>query len=321
MKKFLLSLCLLLISVSLFAEIRSTTKELKKGIHYSVDSSVNIRKEASLSSDKIGKVNLGDKIEVLEKTDVYFESEGIYDCFYKIKCNAGTGYMFGGYISDNDDNLIFESKEYVYFDKCYDCTINIPKKISSKFFYNLSDDNKSVLRPYFMYDEDSDFYNYTEYAGEAPSLEKLLEIEKILRKVKGEIFERKFSKASLYAKNSSAIKKTELIYDKISEISILKNQFSNTSFLLLKIIEYSDMGYVDAIDFITFQNGEFKLKRRCATSAQDGIYSSTNTFIFPNDEGGEKNTIRIKGKYLQGTKVTEEYDVKAIWDGKNFIDK
>lgn len=319
MKKVLLSLCLSVISVSLFAEIKIATKEIKKGIHYSVDSSVNIRKEASLSSEKIGKVNLGDKIEVLEKTDVYFESEGIYDCFYKIKCAAGTGYMFGGYISDNADNLIFENKEYVYFDKSYDCSIYIPKKISSKTFYNLSADNQSVLRPYFM-DNDSVF-DYTEFAGESPSLEKLIEIEKILRKVKGETFERKFSKASLYTKNGSTIKKTDLIYNKISEISILKNQFKNASFLLLKIIEYTDMGYVDATDLITFQNGEFKLKRRCATSAQDGIYSSTNTFIFPNDEGGEKDTIIIKGKYLQGTKVTEEYNEKSIWDGKNFIDK
>ena len=83
--------------------MKISTNEIKNGIHYSIDSSVNIRKTPSLSAEKIGKVNFGDKIEVLEKTEIYFESEGIYDCFYKVKCDLGIGYMFGGYISDNAD--------------------------------------------------------------------------------------------------------------------------------------------------------------------------------------------------------------------------
>ena len=94
MKKILLLLFALLgLSINLFAEIKISTKELKKGMHYSIDSNVNIRKEAALSSEKIGKVNTGDEIEVLEKTEVYFESEGIYDYFYKVKCKGITDLM------------------------------------------------------------------------------------------------------------------------------------------------------------------------------------------------------------------------------------
>ena len=119
MKKALLYFCLSIISINLFAEMKISTKEIKKGIHYSIDTSVNIRKSPSLSAEKMGKVNLGDKIEVLEKTEIYFEAEGIYDCFYKIKCDSGTGYMFGGYISDNAETLRFEENEFSYFDKLY----------------------------------------------------------------------------------------------------------------------------------------------------------------------------------------------------------
>ena len=52
--------------------MKISTNEIKNGIHYSIDSSVNIRKTPSLSAEKIGKVNFGDKIEVLEKTEIYF---------------------------------------------------------------------------------------------------------------------------------------------------------------------------------------------------------------------------------------------------------
>lgn len=92
----------------------------------------------------MGKVNLGDKIEVLEKTEIYFEAEGIYDCFYKIKCDSGTGYMFGGYISDNAETLRFEGNEFRYFDKLYDYKIKLPKRISPQTFYKYSENNDFI---------------------------------------------------------------------------------------------------------------------------------------------------------------------------------
>ena len=132
-----------------------------------------------------------------------------------------------------------------------------------------------------------------------------------------------FSKASLFAFNKAKsinIKK-ELIYKKISELKILKNQFTNTTFISCKMVEASEPHYAEGIELITLQNGAFEIKRRCVTYARDGIYSAQNTFIFPNDKAGEKNYIRIKGKYFRGNEISEEYESKIFWNGMDFIEQ
>ena len=332
MKKVLLYFCLSIITINLFAEIKISTNEIKVGIHYSIDTSVNIRKFPSLSAEKIGKVNLGDKIEVLEKTEVYFESEGIYDCFYKIKFDSGIGYMFGGYISDNTETLRFDGNEFSYFDKLYNYKIKLPKRISSQTFYKYSENNDFIRNHYQKYDEENfsylpkdnkDYFIYIDFAYESPSLEELISAERILKNEKEDFKEFSFSKAMLFATDDSthSIIKKELVYYKISDIKILKNQFSNTAFISYKLLEIDEPYYVDATEFVTLQNGEFKIKRRCANYARDGIYSAENTFIFPNDNGGEKNTIRITGKYIKGNEITEEYDERIFWNGKDFVEK
>ncbi len=279
MKKALLYFCLSIISINLFAEMKISTKEIKKGIHYSIDTSVNIRKFPSLSAEKMGKVNLGDKIEVLEKTEIYFEAEGIYDCFYKIKCDSGTGYMFGGYISDNAETLRFEGNEFSYFDKLYDYKIKLPKRISSQTFYKYSENNDFIRNHYQKYNEEDfsylpkdnkSYFIYIDFAYESPSLEELIAAEKILKTEEEDFKEFSFSKAILFATDDSAH-------------SLIKKEF----------VYY----------------------------ARDGIYSAENTFIFPNDKGGEKNTIRITGKYIKGNEISEEYDERIFWNGKDFVEK
>lgn len=323
MKKIIFTLLILLCTAyNLFAELKISTKELKNGIHYATNSSVNIRKEASLSSEKIGKVNIGDRVEVLEKTNVYFESDGMYDCFYKVKTNSGTGYMFGGYISDNADLLLFQGKEQVYFDKLYDYEIKLPQKIKYKDYNKLSEDKQSVLNRYYHPDyENEDYLIYTEYVDESPSFEQLLKMENILKKAGEKSIQKNFSKLSLFTQNKSSFEKKDIIYYTISDVTLLKNQFTNTSFIKLKFIDAGDFSSVDAIELYTFQNGKFVNKRRCAYYAQEEIYQGVNTFIFPDEIGGEKDTIKIKGKYLAGNKITEEYDLKIIWDGKDFVEQ
>jgi len=322
MKKRNLFLVLLLLctSFNLFAELKISTQELKNGLHYVIDSSVNIRKEASLKSEKIGKVNLGEKIEVLEKTNVYFESEGIYDCFYKVKTSFGTGYMFGGYISDNADVLIFQGKEQNYFDKLYNYEIKIPQNISYKDYNKLSEEKKKVLGQFYQ-DDFNDYFSYTEFVDETPSFERLIEMEKILKNSGEESVEKKYSKLTLFTQNKSSIEKTDIVYNTISEVSLLKNQFTNASFIKIKFIDLAGGSYLDATELYTFQNGKFINKRRCANYAQDEIYQTINTFIFPAEKGGEKDTIKINEKYLTGNTVTEEYETKIIWNGKDFIEK
>ncbi len=315
-KSFSLLIVLFGISLNLFAEITISTNELKKGIHYSVDSSVNIRKEPSFASAKIGKVNLGDLVEVLEKTDVYFESEGICDCFYKVKTDFGIGYMFGGYISDNADTVLFDGKNQTYFDKLYNFTIRIPKKINETDFFRLLDDNQEIL--FAHYKKEKNNFVYFEYAYEEPSLETLIELEKILHSCKGDFTEHKYAKAVLFTLYNTEVVKRDFKYSKISDIKLVKNQFKGTSFVALEIQESSEPYYVDATAFITFQNGVFLEKRRFSKYARDGRYLEENIFVMPGDKGGEKDTVRIIGKYIEGNEVTEKYDVKIFWNGKDF---
>lgn len=318
MKKSIFVIFLLFISLNLFAEVKISTGELKTGIHYSVDSAVNIRKAPSLTSEKIGKVNLADKVEVLEKTEVYFESEGIYDCFYKVKCNCGIGYMFGGYISDNADNLLFDGENRLYFDKLYNYKITIPEKLSSNNFYKYAEDNGFIAMHYR--ENSKGDYTYVDFAYESPSLEELLKVEKVLMKEKENPKEFSFSKVILFSADDSHVVKNELVYSKIDEIKIIKNQFTNTSFISYKLLEVNEPNYIDATEFVTFQNGNFIVKRRYSNYARSGLYQAYNTFIMPLDKGGAKDTIRIIGKYTQSNEITEEYDETIFWNGKDFID-
>ncbi len=322
MKKVCLFSLILFISFSLFAEIKISTQKIAPGLHYSIDSSVNVRSEPSLKSDKIGKVNLGDKVTVLEKTEVYFESEGIYDCFYKVECSFGTGYMFGGYISDNADNLVFNGKEQVYFDKKYDYLLSIPYEISIDFASNLKEEDKDVLKKHYFMTGDSDYLDFVEYADEALTMEIFIRLEKILKNASEKVkqIEKSFSKVTFFTKENAKIIQKECIYSNISKASIIKDQFSNYSFIALNIKEIEEPHYAEATDFYTFQNGQFVNKRRFATYARDGGYQSENSFVFPSDNGGKKNTVQITGKYLSGNEVTEEYDVKTVWNGKDFVD-
>ncbi|MCR5763483.1 MAG: SH3 domain-containing protein [Treponema sp.] len=332
MKKVFLISCLFLISLNLFAGIRISTKDIKAGTHYSIDSSVNIRKNPSLSAEKLGKVNFGDKIEVLEKTEVYFESEGIYDCFYKINCSLGIGYMFGGYISDNAEDSLGNGSNLTYFDKLYDYEIKIPKRISEKSFFKFAEKSNFIGQHYVKYSKEDHsylpgnnegYYIYIDFAGESPSIEELTENGRLLANEKEDPLIFNFSKASLFAisKSKSTSIKKDLVYEKISDLKILKDQFANTTFISYKMLEASEPHYVEGREFVTLQDGEFKIKRRCANYARDGIYSAQNAFIFPDDKEGEKNTIRIIGKYLQGNEVTGEYDEKIYWNGKDFAER
>lgn len=85
--------------------------------------------------------------------------------------------------------------------------------------------------------------------------------------------------------------------------------------------DFKEFSFSKAILFATDDSAHSLIKRRCANYARDGIYSAENTFIFPNDKDGEKNTIRITGKYIKGNEISEEYDEKIFWNGKDFVEK
>ena len=102
---------------------------------------------------KIGKINTGDKIKVVKKTDIYKVSGGIYDCFYEVESDVGKGYVFGAYISDNTETLVFEGNKQVYFDKLHNYTIKIPTKIDAVDFFILGHSKQEFLFKFYYFSE------------------------------------------------------------------------------------------------------------------------------------------------------------------------
>jgi hypothetical protein len=88
------------------------------GEYYMLDSPVNIRSEPNTNSKIIGKLNLHDKIKVIETTEQKQIIDGINQFWYKIEYNNIIGYIWGGYIAekqfifDLDNNAV---KDYIYY--------------------------------------------------------------------------------------------------------------------------------------------------------------------------------------------------------------
>ena len=88
--------------------------------HYMLDFPVNIRTMPNTSSAIIGRLNLHDEIEIIERTNIKQTIEEIEEYWSKIKYNDIIGYVWGGYIAtgrfiiDIDNNGI---NDHIYYRK------------------------------------------------------------------------------------------------------------------------------------------------------------------------------------------------------------
>lgn len=89
------------------------------GTYYMMDTNVNIRSEPNTHSQKLGKLQPGDKIEVLEQAAGSIYSPIIIDNFpgywYKIRFGEITGYVFSKYIAVNTYQLENIPGAYLFF--------------------------------------------------------------------------------------------------------------------------------------------------------------------------------------------------------------
>ena len=112
----------LIITLALFKETTLFSQEFIyeffPGQYYILDYPINIRSQPNLNGEILGKLNLHDKIEVLEKTNNIQNINDVEAYWYKIKFNEVLGYIFGGYIAAN--KFIFDIDQngvddYLYF--------------------------------------------------------------------------------------------------------------------------------------------------------------------------------------------------------------
>lgn len=329
MKKLLLAVIASLFLTNVFAEVRITTNQVETGVHYITDTEVNVRTEPSFSAEKIGKINTGDKIKVVKKTDIYKVSGGIYDCFYEVESDVGKGYVFGAYISDNTETLVFEGNKQVYFDKLHNYTIKIPTKIDAVDFFILGHSKQEFLFKFYYFSEKDDAYLYDKNLKQNPTFADYLQISSYLNGIGKDFFEKTYSKAMLFTIKDSEVKNKNFVYSKISEVKVLKNDFTNASFISLKYLQNDDSEEIDATEIVTFYNGEFvpqKLGQDYLTNYQKkskskSVLKKEIQLILPKDKGGKKDTIMAIVKIKDGDEVLEEHNLNLLWNGKEFIEE
>ncbi|MDF3820014.1 SH3 domain-containing protein [Leptospira sp. 96542] len=61
---------------------------------------VNLRSEANTNSKIVTKLSIGDKIQIVQKTEEKFSQNGTTEYWYKIKFGKETGFVWGGLIAD-----------------------------------------------------------------------------------------------------------------------------------------------------------------------------------------------------------------------------
>lgn len=83
--------------------------EFKSGdIVYLFGDNVNLRTEPTSESETLGLLEIGECIEIVEKTDIEIKLNGIESPWYKVKYAGKIGYILGGLISltyIRDDNI------------------------------------------------------------------------------------------------------------------------------------------------------------------------------------------------------------------------
>ncbi|GHV09007.1 hypothetical protein FACS189485_21140 [Spirochaetia bacterium] len=88
------------------------------GYYYILDYPINIRSRPDLQGEIIGKLNLNDRVQIIQCMENIQYIDNVYSYWYKINFNEISGYIFGGYIAlnrltyDIDKNGI---DDYIYF--------------------------------------------------------------------------------------------------------------------------------------------------------------------------------------------------------------
>jgi len=110
-----LTILLLLMAQTAFgqdAKYIFVNHEFSKGeVAYMFGNDVKLRDQPNTSSNVITLLKIGNKIEILEKSDVIMEFDGIGSPWYKVQFQDKIGYVLGSFISL--DRAIFDNLTYL----------------------------------------------------------------------------------------------------------------------------------------------------------------------------------------------------------------
>lgn len=112
MKRILFSLLLIFLALGIDAQNAWVTAA----------SGLRLRETASLSAKVVVLIPFGQKVQVLERTKVITEAEGIEGTLVKLSWNGKTGYAFDGFLSEIEPKDIFKVTEACAIFKTMDAT-------------------------------------------------------------------------------------------------------------------------------------------------------------------------------------------------------
>jgi hypothetical protein len=136
MKKTILVLGLFIISISLPAQVEECAyaKFYKDSTYFSLGENVNIRLNPDTAGKVISQVAIGEKIRIIEDTEISYTRNGYtanwYRIFYNNRGAKAEGYIWGGFLATQviktkgDDGIIFmygitKVIKQEYFDEVY----------------------------------------------------------------------------------------------------------------------------------------------------------------------------------------------------------
>ena len=89
----------LLLAVCMNGYAQRNSWGLQLGSHYMLEGGVRIRSEPNLQGSIIGRLELHEKIEILENAENEQQIGNVWAYWYKIRHNDLVGYIWGGYTS------------------------------------------------------------------------------------------------------------------------------------------------------------------------------------------------------------------------------
>jgi len=100
----ILLLCIFIFPIlihSIFCQESSSSKQLSQIMYVIAGDGINMREKPSIQSQKIKILPFLTKVNVIEKDENLFTIDGINSQWYKVISNNVTGWVFGGYLSNN----------------------------------------------------------------------------------------------------------------------------------------------------------------------------------------------------------------------------
>lgn len=96
----MISFCVVSFATTSTSKMNTDVREQKNGVNYTFGDNVNVRNKPGLDEKVIFQLDIGQKIDILIKTNVHTTINNRKEFWYRIEANNKTGYIWGGLIAD-----------------------------------------------------------------------------------------------------------------------------------------------------------------------------------------------------------------------------